>query len=255
MDMPKFFKPAIFFVFMVIFVFIYNILFCERTIAVEKISDENDSFYCTVQSNVSKIRIIESGKEHIVKNNQNQVFNISVDAGKMDDLIVKIDYEIIIKNTGKNEVFITELQDYAPNGLTFCSEDNVDWIECGRALRYNGFSHTSTKPGEIEKVHIVFRWDNSGSNLGIKTNYAEVCRAVDMNNNGVKILKSNYNNLANNKFAPIIVTKKSTTARSVIILVMFLILVGILVGKYVDAELQLPRMRRVRYITKKIQKI
>lgn len=254
--MPKFFKPIIFILFIILFILIDSILFCGRAVAVEKSSNyaKNDYSYCTIQSNVSKIHIIENGKEHIVKNNQNQVFNISIDDKKIDDLIIKIDYEIVIKNIGKNEMFLTELQDYIPNGLTFCSDDNLDWVQSGNVVRYTGFSHTITKPGKTEKVHIVLRWDSNNSNLGIKTNYAELRSITNVNNNLVKPLKFDYKNLSDNKFAPIIITKKSTTAKSVIILIIFLVIVGILAGKYIDAEFELPRMRRVRYITQKIQK-
>lgn len=255
--MPKFFKPAVFIIFVVIIILMNDVLFCEHAVATERLNNEtnDDYFYYTIQSNVSKIHIIESGKEKIIDNNQNKVLNISIDRKKIDNLIIKIDYEIIIKNIGNNEIFLTELQDYMPDGLTFYSEDNIDWIKSGNILRYNGFNYTITKPGEIEKVHIIFRWDNNKCNLGIKNNYAEVRVATNVENNNVKNLKFNYNNLDNNKFTPIIITNKSTTTKLVIVLIMSLVLIGILAVKYIDTQFQLPRMRRVRYITQKIQKV
>ena len=63
-------------------------------------------------------------------------------------------------------------------GLKFVEEDNEDWkkVDDG-VVATEKLKDTLLNPGESAVVEIVLTWKNSSTNLGLKTNYAEISSA------------------------------------------------------------------------------
>ena len=95
----------------------------------------------------------------------------------MKKTTVKFVYSIKVINEGKIPGYAYEIKDYIPSGLEFKQEDNKDWKELkdGQVVT-DKLKDTLLNPGESATVEIVFTWKNSTTNIGLKTNYAEISK-------------------------------------------------------------------------------
>ena len=96
---------------------------------------------------------------------------------KVDSTIVKFGYTIKITNEGDIAGYAKEITDYVPEGLKFYEEDNKGWVDEGNnVISTTLLENTLLQPGESAQVTVIFRWINSGDNLGLKTNIAEISK-------------------------------------------------------------------------------
>ena len=103
---------------------------------------------------------------------------------KADSTIVKFGYTIKITNEGDIAGYAKEITDYVPEGLKFYEEDNKGWVDEGNnVISTTLLENTLLQPGESAQVTVIFRWINSGDNLGLKTNIAEISK--DYNEEGI----------------------------------------------------------------------
>ncbi len=108
---------------------------------------------------------------------KSNVVNINVPKNKINDVVVKFKYQILVENQGVIAGKATEIKDHIPEGLKFVQEDNKDF---GWVLNEDGtvstdyLKDTVLQPNEKTEVTIVLTWINGSNNLGKKTNYAEI---------------------------------------------------------------------------------
>ena len=108
---------------------------------------------------------------------KSNVVNVNVPKNKINDVVVKFKYQILVENQGVIAGKATEIKDHIPEGLKFVQEDNKDF---GWVLNEDGtvstdyLKDTVLQPNEKTEVTIVLTWINGSNNLGKKTNYAEI---------------------------------------------------------------------------------
>ena len=103
------------------------------------------------------------------------IAKVDLVASKMSKTTVKFVYNIKITNEGELPGYAYEVKDYIPKGLKFVADDNKDWkeLEDGTVVT-DKLKDTLLNPGESATVEIVLTWKNSTTNMGLKTNYAEI---------------------------------------------------------------------------------
>ena len=130
---------------------------------------------------VTETRVTFNGKTTSTKTgfneNSKEIAKVDLVAKNMKKTTVKFVYSIKVINEGKIPGYAYEIKDYIPSGLEFKQEDNKDWKELknGQVVT-DKLKDTLLNPGENATVEIVFTWKNSTTNVGLKTNYAEISK-------------------------------------------------------------------------------
>lgn len=105
------------------------------------------------------------------------IAKVDIVASKLKKTTVKFKYSIKVTNEGELPGYAYEVKDYIPSGLKFVAEDNKNWEEVkDNVVVTDQLKDTLLNPGESATVEIVLTWKNSSTNLGTKTNYAEISK-------------------------------------------------------------------------------
>lgn len=102
---------------------------------------------------------------------------VDIVASKLKKTTVKFKYSIKVTNEGELPGYAYEVKDYIPSGFEMLAEDNENWKETkNNVVVTEQLKDTLLNPGESATVEIVLTWKNSSTNLGVKTNYAEISK-------------------------------------------------------------------------------
>ena len=135
-------------------------------------------FDLALQKDLVKIIITEDGKtREISVGATDSLQKVEIHRKKIDTTTVKFVYNITVKNEGEIAGYATEIKDYIPEGLEFIQEDNKQWSKVSDSvITTNALAETLLEPGKTGSVQVTLKWKNSDSNLGLKTNVAEISK-------------------------------------------------------------------------------
>ena len=111
-----------------------------------------------------------------------EVVKVELGNHKIEDSVLKFTYQIRVTNEGNKAGYAYEIKDYIPEGLEFVAEDNNEhWklSEDEETVTTDELADTLLEPGESADVEITLRWINGQTNLGVKTNWAEISEDSD----------------------------------------------------------------------------
>ena len=162
--------------------------------------EEPEIFDLSLLKYVTQVIVTEDGVQKVTETgnvgDENDIIpKVEIHKKKLSTTEVKFAYTIKITNEGDIPGYAKEISDDIPEGLEFVPEDNPQWI-----LGEDGWIHTRAlentllQPGESTTVKVIFKWINSGNNLGIKTNTAEITE--DYNDKDVPDIDSTPGNKA-----------------------------------------------------------
>ena len=136
-------------------------------------------------------KVFETG--HKAEDDPEDVVKVDLKKSKLDKVVVKFEYQIRITNQGRIGGWCEEITDHIPDGLVFEQADNPIWtVVNDKTIVTDALKDTYLEPGESAEVTVVLRWVNSGDNLGIKVNVAEISK--DRNEYGVHDIDSTPGN-------------------------------------------------------------
>ena len=136
-------------------------------------------------------KVIETG--HHAEDDPEDVVKVDLKKSKINKVVVKFEYKIRITNEGEIEGYAKEIKDYIPEGLRFDPADNPTWTQISEnVVTTEQLKDTLLKPGDSAEVSIILTWINSGSNLGLKVNTAEISK--DYNDYGTHDIDSTPDN-------------------------------------------------------------
>ena len=147
---------------------------------------------------VTKAIVIENGKEtvhetgHKAEDDPEEIVKVDLKKNKLEDVVVKFEYQIRVTNQGEVAGSVEEISDYIPQGLKFVASDNPQWTEVDGKVVTSQLSGHILQPGESEEVTIVLTWINGKNNLGLKVNVAEISK--DYNDYGIPDIDSTPDN-------------------------------------------------------------
>ena len=146
-------------------------------------------FDLSLDKYITKVKITENGVETVTetentakKPNATDMPKFDLKKSQIDNIIIKVEYAITVTNEGEIEGYANEIADYIPQGFKFVKEDNINWYESEGLLKTNELETTLLKPGESATVKLILTWDNSSSNLGLKSNTAEISKHFNNSN-------------------------------------------------------------------------
>ncbi|MBR3134273.1 MAG: Cys-Gln thioester bond-forming surface protein [Clostridia bacterium] len=145
-------------------------------------------FDLSLNMKVDEVMTIEEGQEKANKtestspNSQDSVINVSITDKDLENTIIKYKFLIEITNEGEIDGTASEITDFLPDGLKFNQADNVKWKEKDGLITTNQLKTQVIKPGETKTVDIILTWNNEESNIGVKTNIAEITEVLNESN-------------------------------------------------------------------------
>ena len=152
----------------------------------EKTEDDIDNEYVKVESFdlslkkwVTATKVTYDGKTKVTKTgfdeNSTEMAKVDLVGKKLKKTTVKFVYSIKVLNEGEVAGYATEIKDYIPDGLKFDEKDNPDWkLQKDGTVTTDKLKDTLLEPGQSAVVEITLTWKNSSSNMGVKTNWAEI---------------------------------------------------------------------------------
>ena len=128
---------------------------------------------------VTATKVIYEGKTKTTKTGFNEdstgIAKVDLVGKKLKKTTVKFVYKIKVINEGEVAGYATEVEDYIPNGLKFVQEDNPKWkLTKNNVAVTDQLKDVLLEPGQSVTIEIVLTWKNSASNMGVKTNWAEI---------------------------------------------------------------------------------
>ena len=180
---------------------------------------------------VTATRVIYNGKTTETKTGFNEdsteIAKVDLVAKRLKKTTVKFVYNIKVINEGEVAGYATEIEDYIPKGLMFLQEDNPKWklVEDDVAVT-DQLKDKLLQPGETATIEIVLTWKNSTTNMGLKTNWAEIKNDSDDDIDSVPDNKREHEDDIDD--AKVILSIKTGTVRTYILLT--LISITILAG-------------------------
>ncbi|MBP3708437.1 MAG: isopeptide-forming domain-containing fimbrial protein [Clostridia bacterium] len=148
---------------------------------------------------VTKAVVVEDGQTHVfetghkAEDDPEEVVKVDLKKSKLDKVVVKFEYQIRVTNQGKIGGWADEVTDHIPDGLKFEQADNPIWTPVNEnTIVTDELTDVYLEPGESTEVTVVLTWINSGDNLGIKNNIAEISK--DRNEYGVPDIDSTPGN-------------------------------------------------------------
>ena len=122
-----------------------------------------------------KTEVTETG--HHAEDDPEEIVKVDIKKSKIDSVVVKFEYQIRITNEGEIAGYAKEIKDYIPQGLSFDPADNPTWTQISEnVITTDDLKDTLLQPGESAEVTVVLTWINSGTNLGLKVNKAEISK-------------------------------------------------------------------------------
>ena len=167
---------------------------------------------------VTKAIVVQNGREdvtetgHHAEDDPEDVVKVDLKKSKINSVVVKFEYKIRITNEGEIEGYAKEIKDHIPEGLRFEASDNPTWTQMSdNIIVTDELKDTLLKPGESAEVTVVLTWINSGTNLGVKVNIAEI--SEDYNEYGTDDIDSTPDNFVDGEDdiddAPVMLTVKT----------------------------------------------
>ena len=184
-----------------------------------------------------KTTVTETG--HHAEDDPEEVVKVDLKKSKVDSVVVKFEYQIRITNEGLIAGYADEVKDYIPEGLRFEQADNPTWVQLSdNVVVTDELKNTLLQPGESAEVTIVLTWINSKTNMGVKTNIAEISK--DRNDRGLHDIDSTPNNKVSGEDdiddAPVMLSIKtgSETTKYAVTILAVLAILGLGVGLVKD---------------------
>ena len=130
---------------------------------------------------VTQTIVIEDGQEritetgHTAEDDPEAVAKVDLKKSKINNVIVKFRFKIIVKNEGTIAGYVKEIKDYIPDGLKFLEEDNPLWKKIDdKTITTDQCKDILLKPGDTTEVEVLLTWINGEDNMGVMDNWAEI---------------------------------------------------------------------------------
>ena len=137
-------------------------------------------FDLSLSKYITKVVVVKDGQETVketgntAENNNKNVTKVDLKRSEIESAVIKVEYGITIKNEGEIAGTAKKIIDYLPSGFKFEKNDNVNWYEQDGNVVTDELENVMIEPGQTATVKLVLTWNNSATNIGTKTNTAEI---------------------------------------------------------------------------------
>ena len=134
-----------------------------------------DAFDLKLDKSISKVIVQNSAGTTVSQYNKEKLAKIEIDARRINNSMVIIEYNIDVTNEGKVPGYVTEIIDYKPDDVTFSSEMNKNWYQSTDGEIYTKeLANQIINPGETKTVKLTLIKNMNQNNTGTIQNIAEI---------------------------------------------------------------------------------
>lgn len=134
-----------------------------------------DRFDLKLDKSISKVIVQNSAGTTVQQYSKEKLAKIEIDARRINNSMVIIEYNIDITNEGQVPGYATEIIDYKPDDVTFNSEMNKNWYQSTDGEIYTKeLANQIINPGETKTVTLTLIKNMNQNNTGTIQNIAEI---------------------------------------------------------------------------------
>lgn len=134
-----------------------------------------DRFDLRLDKSISKVIIQNNAGTTVQQYNKEKLVKVEIDARRINNSMVIIEYNIDITNEGQVPGYATEIVDYKPNDITFNSEMNKNWYQSTDGYIYTKeLANQLINPGETKTVTLTLIKNMNQNNTGTIQNISEI---------------------------------------------------------------------------------
>lgn len=134
-----------------------------------------DRFDLKLDKSISKVIVQNSAGTTVSQYNKEKLAKIEIDARRINNSMVIIEYNIDVTNEGQVPGYVTEIIDYKPDDVTFSSEMNKNWYQSTDGEIYTKeLANQIINPGETKTVKLTLIKNMNQNNTGTIQNIAEI---------------------------------------------------------------------------------
>lgn len=195
---------------------------------------QGEKFDIKLDKYISKVIIQDKSGITVKQYDNTQLAKIELDAKKIVNTNVIVEYKLEVTNEGEVGGYVNELVDEKPQDLEFSSEMNKNWYQSTNGELYSkALSNQIINPGETKELSLTLVKTMNGENTGTTRNMAELNKVS--NSYSLEDIDSTPGNRKNGEddisMAELIISVKTGSPIMYISLIMIIIVI-IGVGAY-----------------------
>ena len=133
-----------------------------------------EKFDMKLDKYINKLTITDNNGTVVKGYNDTKYAKIELDAKKLKNTKITIEYKIKVSNVGELEGYVKNIVDYLPTDLEFDPNINKGWYIKDNNLYNSKLANVKIKPGESLEVKLVLTKNMTEDNTGIVVNIAEI---------------------------------------------------------------------------------
>lgn len=185
-----------------------------------------DKFDLKVSKYISKAIITTKNKESVEEFEDKEIAKLEIKSKNLKNTSVKLEYKIVVENTGNVSGTAEKILDYMPKDMKFNESDNKGWYLGSDGTLYNEtLKNTQIKPGEKKELTVILEKQMTTDNTGTFSNKVELTSLV----NGDGLEENTDGNTATQELIVTVSTGKAPQILSTI--AVLLIMIAIILNK------------------------
>ena len=131
-------------------------------------------FDLQVTKRLTQVRVIRKGViKTLNKAVDSEIMKVDIPAAQVDETELEIDFDIIIKNVGEVDGWVTELADLHPEDFELVDEKGK-WVASEVSATTDKWANKGISPGGTLTVPVTMKWKLNSNNIGMRTNKAKI---------------------------------------------------------------------------------
>lgn len=136
---------------------------------------EAEIFDLKLEKYINKITVQNSDGTRVISYNKEKLAKVEIDAKKIANSKVTIEYSIEVTNEGDVAGYANEIVDYLPSDLKFSNQSNSGWKQNTNGNLYTtALANQVILPGQTKTINLTLTKDMTQDNTGRILNKAEI---------------------------------------------------------------------------------
>lgn len=132
-------------------------------------------FDLNIEKNIINVTVENNEGEKIINKKSNEeILKIDIPKKEIENIKLKIKYEIKVTNIGEINGYATEITDYLPEGFEAISTQTTQWVVNGNEAKTNSLNKNLLQPGESKSIFIECTYKVNKENIGSKINSVKI---------------------------------------------------------------------------------
>lgn len=136
---------------------------------------KSETFDLKLEKYINKITVQNSDGTRVISYNKEKLAKVEIDAKKIANSKVTIEYSIEVTNEGDVAGYANEIVDYLPSDLKFSNQSNSGWKQNTNGNLYTtALANQVILPGQTKTINLILTKDMTQDNTGRILNKAEI---------------------------------------------------------------------------------